>query len=739
MKRRHFLAAGIAAALPLTARAQTQTITLENPTWRIDINPANLAITTKDIPVSQGVTPHTVSHLTQTTTTAEWTWDDRFKLTCQLIDRDLNITVTATETADLDLIDQPATAFGRGLILPLAEGYYVPAGDPVWRDFMISRMDDVNSSQDLSLPLWSQDHDDFTLTWLLLNPFNNRLLFRKDGDGLAVKLSHSFISLAPTTPMQMTLHLGEGNPIAGALRYRKHLIDTNTYETLESKFAGSPEARKLLGAAHIYLWGNGLLAERDVRDWPLFLKTLRGPSSLPTRLRATFESDATAMLAKVVKPIVYEQSALINAVNAGLDTLARQTWQTDEADTDKLIAAYPALRQEVQTTFGAALTPDAATWGRGLSQATANALTQAGLKKLWVGMADGWEGGLWHPEAVGAFVEAGYLVAPYDSYETAIPPGERPDWATAQLGRHAYESCGIVMKDGSTKSGFQKTGHYTNTICMRPKIETRVAALAKATGFNSWFLDAYATGMVFDDYRPGFEMTMARQAAENEDASRWISQKLGLPAGSECGNATTARGVFFGHGLLTPVIGWGDPDLMKDKTSPYYLGNWFPSEQPGAFFKPVPMKEPYRTVYFKPQTRLPLYQAVFHGSVITTHHWSLDNFKLSNVRTENELAQLLYNAPPLYNLSSGTLKTRLPAIVRQDAFFRPLHETLGTLSLDGFAWLSDDRLVQETRFSDGSRLIANFFAEPRTVAGLNLPAVSITALMTGQAPTTYVA
>jgi hypothetical protein len=113
--------------------------------------------------------------------------------------------------------------------------------------------------------------------------------------------------------------------------------------------------------------------------------------------------------------------------------------------------------------------------------------------------------------------------------------------------------------------------------------------------------------------------------------------------------------------------------------------------------------------------------------VITTHHWLFDSLKLSNVRAENELTQLLYNVPPLYHLSAATLKQRLPLIQRQDAFFRPLHERLATQALTDFRWLTMDRQVQQTTFADGTRLVANFDPQAQEVAGRMYEAQSITA------------
>jgi hypothetical protein len=118
---------------------------------------------------------------------------------------------------------------------------------------------------------------------------------------------------------------------------------------------------------------------------------------------------------------------------------------------------------------------------------------------------------------------------------------------------------------------------------------------------------------------------------------------------------------------------------------------------------------------------------VFHGSVITTHHWLFDSLKLSNVRADNELTQLLYNVPPLYHLSAATLKQRLPLIQRQDAFFRPLHEQLATQPMTDFRYLTVDRLVQQTTFADGMRLVANFDSHVREALGRPLAGKSMTA------------
>jgi hypothetical protein len=115
--------------------------------------------------------------------------------------------------------------------------------------------------------------------------------------------------------------------------------------------------------------------------------------------------------------------------------------------------------------------------------------------------------------------------------------------------------------------------------------------------------------------------------------------------------------------------------------------------------------------------------------VITTHHWTLDSLKFTETRATTELLQQLYNVPPLVNLSLDTMSARLPVLRRLDAFFRPLHERLWDQALTGFRWLDDAGLVQETRFADGTRILANFGREAVTREGHRLAGRSALALL----------
>lgn len=711
-------------------------VILKNDDWRIDLDPATLALTVQPagksrITISIGADPRAVSNLKHTETSARWQWDSgQVRIKTDLVGQDLLFEISAVSPSSLKLIHQPGRALGRGLLLPLAEGRYVPAGDAEWRSFLLNHRSEFDTSQSLSLPLWSMDHGKVLLSWILTNPFNNKLEFLPDGDGLAMVLTHDFTALQPENPMTFMLHLGDAGLLSGGHRYRDWLDSNGRFESLDDKVARAPLTERLLGATQVYLWDGGLLAPADVKNWKAFLRVLKGKSAFASELRKALDKETVSLVGEIKgQPYKYQRNALINGVNDALYVLARARWQGKEPDMDALTTGYGALRSQVADVFSEALIADSVAWGGGVAVSTMKRLRAAGLEKLWIGIADGWEPGLWRPEAIGAAGDAGFLVGPYDSYQTAVQFGERPDWTTPQLGAYAYNACAVILENGKPKAGFRQNGRYTNPECIRPVLRKRIAAVASRVPFNSWFLDAYATGMVFDSYDDEHPISQADYAVANEESGIWVSKALSMAVGSEDGNATTSRGYAFAHGMQTPVFGWDDKDMTSNRKSPYFRGRWYPDTEPGVFFKPMLVKDIYRKIHFAPETRLPLYQSVFHGAVITSDHWYYDALKLTNVQAERTLTQMLYNVPPMVHLSKNTLKDRLPVMLQLDAFFRPLHERLGRQKMTGFEWLSEDRLLQQTMFEDDTRLVANFSEKPMIYEGRTYPAQSVSALL----------
>jgi len=71
--------------------------------------------------------------------------------------------------------------------------------------------------------------------------------------------------------------------------------------------------------------------------------------------------------------------------------------------------------------------------------------------------------------------------------------------------------------------------------------------------------------------------------------------------------------------------------------------------------------------------------------------------------------------PPLVHLNLKTIKERGPDLKHHYERWSPLHQELGFAKLVDFRYLSEDRLVQETVWEEGQRIIVNFGGSDWTV------------------------
>lgn len=697
--------------LLLLPATQSHALTLTNPAWRVEIDPATLAVTATQADgtttrISSAGGAGTVSALKQTAATGRWRWGDATQVRAELVGDTLQIHFNRTTEGSVHWPRLPAGP--HALLLPLHEGYYLPADDTVWRDELLDAYGEINTTEDLTLPVIGLAWPDRVLSILFATPFNNTVHFSADGPGVAIAAEHHFNALNVSEPYTVIVSLDAPDWLAPAKRYRAWLQAQGGFVPLKDKLATLPDGEKLIGASHLYLWGDRLLVEQDVRDWAT-LKAL-----LP---RAWIHKDDEALEALAAAhsgPNV--QQVLVAAINAAL----AEQFPGDTAQ------AMQQRRHQLDATLGTALQPEAMR-GDSASPRMIRALQAAGLPRLWLGLPD-WTAGWASPGGVEAGVQAGYLVAPYDSYDTALPDrNDNPSWLSAQLGQDAFERCGIMKPDGQRIKGFQGSGVYTNAACIRPLMERRVRDLRATTPYNSWFLDVAATGMLFDDSDPAKPTPQAQDAANRNAALAWLADTQALVVGSEVGSAVVNRHIVFAHGAQTAGFGWRDPQMRRERDSPYYLGAWAPEHQPAFFFKQSRLKPRYQQLYFNPARRLPLLQAAFHDSVVSTHHWTLDSLKFRESRSTTELLQQLYNVPPLLNLSVATAPSRIAYLRQLDAFFRPVHEHLFDQALTDFRWRDAAGQVQQTTFADGSVIVANFSDQPRQVDGRPLPARSATA------------
>lgn len=729
--------------------AENKQISLSASFGEFLVDPATLAVSlrltnTGDIPIAASAFVITkVSDLTD----RRWhilSGSDRFTVTAEIdndalrlsIRSDRPTTLAWPQTADPRVVDAYAMPFG--------EGSYIPADDPAWLDWLVRRYEPDNINGLLSMPFWTEMRGDRSITWIVETPFNTRFGITQAASRPLPALSHDFTRLAPDAAYTIRIAVGPNDPLAGARAYRAWLKATGNVVPLTEKISTLPNTAKLGGASHIYLWGPGPLKARDVLQWRAFIRLFQqrkeDQNHLAGRLWHSFDTEARTAFNAAFKNAAgasgyvekWTRAELIRIVNKGLHQAVLNT-AVDPLPGGHDPAADAAWAQSVRIAlmeaFGPMLAPPQQ-WGGGLSGDTVAALKKAGIVRAWLG-ADDWRDALWHPEAVAAAKAAGFLVGVYDSYGSAHPSDLADTWATAQMG-DTLAAAGYRDKNGKLVTGFANRGVYVSARATESYAQQRIAAVANAARLNSYFLDVDGAGPEFDDYTPGRETSQQQDADARHRRLAFPVKSLRLVTGSEGGLSMYAPQLAFAHGMTTQPFAWMDPD-MKNKSSPYYRGNYWPPETPSLYFNPVPLKPEIARVVMSPEFRLPLYEIALHDSIVTTHHWEYGSLKFSTERNATALQQLLYMVPPLYHLNDAVLDRDLPLIAAYDKVFRPLHARLFTQPMTDFQVLSPDRRLQRSTFGDGTTITVNFDRQPRTLRnGTLLPAQSACIAAPGQ-------
>jgi len=309
-------------------------------------------------------------------------------------------------------------------------------------------------------------------------------------------------------------------------------------------------------------------------------------------------------------------------------------------------------------------------------------------------------------ETIAAAGSYGFLIGPYDTLNNIQPP-DSADAASSVYDDDLYRTGGVKRKDGSPAGGFRGRGYHLSSEALkraqRDFLAERVEA-ATADGANAYFLDVDATGELYEDYDPAHPMTIEQDRRNRLQRMSFISETSRLVLGSESAAGWATPVIQVSHGTLTPKspLLW---EVLRDRE---LVGGYWPRERPRMHFMEIEAPGDLATLAFDPRYRLPLFEAVFHDSVVATDFWGVPLPKFRDVVARRSLLLLLYNVPSIWHLDRQEIRDHAGLISAINAFFSPLHRMLATEPLTGFEWLTPDRLVQRTHFSDIVTLTANF-------------------------------
>lgn len=309
--------------------------------------------------------------------------------------------------------------------------------------------------------------------------------------------------------------------------------------------------------------------------------------------------------------------------------------------------------------------------------------------------------GKFPPEDIERMKSLGYLVGEYDNVTDIFdgPPG----FTTDSVERYA-----ALDRDGRPYKGWQHTdGRQMYRRATWRAVEFFRGFLDEVLAqypFSARFLDVASTIDPLEDWRQGHRQSRRQELAARRRLYAEMARR-GLVVGGEHCKSWIADLLDYAEGVMSGPFWWEMPvGHLKSPTSRSELS---PN---------------YLKYGMGPAYRIPLWELVYHDAVVTTWYWGDTSGYAYEVAPElsdqKDLWNILYGTPPMFWLNETGYgwyrhRDRLLLSYRRTC---GLHERIAFCEMRSHAFLTRDRLVQQTRFSDGTVCTVNFGAKPCTLS-----------------------
>jgi len=304
-------------------------------------------------------------------------------------------------------------------------------------------------------------------------------------------------------------------------------------------------------------------------------------------------------------------------------------------------------------------------------------------------------------EAIGAAVEAGYLIGGYHNFSWI-----QGRWVARDP---SLEEAAILPPSGKPvylKNAWDAKGRLNRCPAVHRGVFFEMGRSAREAGLNYFFADCTTTGgAIHECYSRKHPMRRSEGAAQLNEALRAASDH-GLVVGSERGKWWAAASTHVFEGIET-LSEYGGQYYGSGGTA-HWVGPYL-TDKPG-------FQERCLGYDFNPARRLPLFQLVYHDSVYCTRRWNQDPGRDSGLWDRHDLMNILYGTASLFFMhpKAGNVIGSPEWEKVKDRYLQTYstvcgwHEKIGFDEMIGHRFLSEDRLVQQTRFASGWTVVVNF-------------------------------
>lgn len=314
------------------------------------------------------------------------------------------------------------------------------------------------------------------------------------------------------------------------------------------------------------------------------------------------------------------------------------------------------------------------------------------------------------PADMKAINELGYLTSEYDNY-TDVTPVEKGKDVDA-LHDHLPDAA-VLKADGQRMTAwltFDKKTQFMKRCpaLWMPAAEKVVSKALSTHPYLGRFIDVTTAEDLYECYDPKHPLTRADKRACGEKLLAYVRSR-GLVTGGEHGIWWSVPHLDYIEGMMSGgSYSWPAGHLIHPKTKDQeFTSPW--GEKLGKW-------EAYAKWGIGHENRVPLWDLVFHDCVVSTWYWGdSSDFLLDaapEITPKKDAFNVLYGTIPiLWANREGSWRKDRSVFLRTYRNTGKLHEAIAGAEMLDHEFLTPDRAVQRTRFSDGTEVVVNFGAK----------------------------
>jgi len=300
------------------------------------------------------------------------------------------------------------------------------------------------------------------------------------------------------------------------------------------------------------------------------------------------------------------------------------------------------------------------------------------------------------------------LVCEYDVFRDTMEPSMldkidavRPHWPLGVWEANEY----VMERDGTPRRGWKVAlkdqPNVPSVAClllcekMAPKyVRDRLSKSLSVSPYNARFLDVTGTG-VDECWNPAHPLSRRQSMVARQDMFKAVHDEFSLVTGTEGGLECYVPCVDYFEGIAS--------------TSYWFVDG---GRKMWEIYEETPAKA---RISIDPTIRYPFWEMCFRDCVVGYPYWSCYNNKFPQDWWKMDLLSVVSGTPPMYMFTPEVLARQKERLAESYKVATSTARAAKGATMDEFRWLTADRLVQESEFSNGLTVTANFSDRPFTM------------------------